>query len=437
MAAESRYTVVEALLTNANGVQIDVKSNIVEYTFFEHVTSPYVHGNFVIVDDMGLKDLMEIKGTELLEIKIRYNDATENEELTIDKLFYISRVEVTSFTNSGAEVLLIHIVEEFVFRNSFKQFSKSYDGTFESMMARILENNFQKQIEVRTSNTSAQGRRKVIVPYLTPLEAAMWLRDRATTRSGFPFILHSSLYNNNFILNDLENVINKTTRPRNADFPLEYNPAKGNLEVGEDIEALIRQVVSIKKVDGENTIKMAENGAIGSLYVNTDVASNQSSESHISVRNILDEMYVNGVLERNTYASFFDPLLQIDGRLMDDYNAVAVHTVESGKTYNNFLGYNDDNADLRMRCNVIKHIFDRNTIEVTMSGALFMIGQVTVGEKLRFIVRSNRTGEFTTVDNRMSGDYCILSVRTVLADGNSSALVNMCKVSDLPPGTAE
>ena len=72
-----------------------------------------------------------------------------------------------------------------------------------------------------------------------------------------------------------------------------------------------------------------------------------------------------------------------------------------------------------------------------MSAALFMIGQVTVGEKLRFIVRSNRTGEFTTVDNRMSGDYCILSVRTVLADGNSSALVNMCKVSDLPPGTAE
>ena len=64
-------------------------------------------------------------------------------------------------------------------------------------------------------------------------------------------------------------------------------------------------------MNGEDSLALYEEGGIGSSYTNIDAGTGQSFTSHISVRDILDDFYTNGIIENTSAQSIFDPSLFI------------------------------------------------------------------------------------------------------------------------------
>jgi len=206
--------------------------------------------------------------------------------------------------------------------------------------------------------------------------------------------------------------------------------------------------MSFKEVDAENSLALYENGAIGSFYASIDAGTGVLSGDHISVRDILDEFYTNKLISADTNQSIFDPSLEIDGKLSDEYNSLHIHQVVSSNTYNQFKSYHDETSllgennsliesRLKAKNKIIRTFLKKNIIDIGMNGSLFFKGKISVGRKLRLLfLNSNVQGDLKDtndqIDKRKSGDYIILATNHRLADEKHTTILRLTKLGELP-----
>ena len=190
---------------------------------------------------------------------------------------------------------------------------------------------------------------------------------------------------------------------------------------------------------------------MGSFYENLDVGTGVSSGTHLSVRDILTEMYTNGIIDNSTTQSIFDPSLLIDGVLSDQYNSYHVHQVSSSKTYNQFLSYHEEatlldednniyESKLKAKNKIIRHILGKNTIDIGIDGVSLFKGKVNVGRRVRVLFLNSDQNTETTAENRIdkrkSGDYLILAIGHKLLNDTHDASMRLTKLGDLPKNFA-
>lgn len=341
---QSQFGILEAsiILSSVKNEDkvVDVRGNIVEVNLFENLYKPYVDSTIVLIDDFGLKKSLNIQGTERLKLVL--GDAENPEEPVVVKYFFFSKINDTQKMNERAELLSISLVEEHVYIDAIKQFSKSYTDELENIITSIADNELGKTVVKSLFEPSVQGPRKIIVPYLSPLEAIQWLRDRATTRTGSPIFLSGSLYTNSLVMSSLDGLLREDVI--NDKLPLRYSSAISGVDADQDQLRPYYEIMSFKEVDAENSLALYENGAIGSFYASIDAGTGVLSGDHISIRDILDEFYTNKLISADTNQSVFDPSLEIDGKLSDEYNSLHIHQVVSSNTYNQFKSYHDETS---------------------------------------------------------------------------------------------
>ena len=198
----------------------------------------------------------------------------------------------------------------------------------------------------------------------------------------------------------------------------------------------------------ECPLQLFGSGAIGSFYENLDAGTGISSGSHLSAREILTEMYTNGLISEDTTQSIFDPSLLIDGRLSDEYNSVYTHQVSSSKTYNQFLSYheeatlidNDNNSyesKLKAKNKIIRMMLKKNTIDMSIDGISLFEGKVNVGKRVRVLflnsdALNDKANIADQIDKRKSGDYLILAIAHKMFENNHEASMRLTKLGDLP-----
>ena len=185
-------------------------------------------------------------------------------------------------------MLSITLVEEHVFIDAVKQISRSYESNIETMIQSIVEGDLGKPIVKNRFSGSAQGIRRVIVPYLSPLQAVYWLKDRATNKIGAPIFVYGDLYSQNVVISDLEGLMRE--EPVNKSLPFYFSDA---IATGEETYNLPRDYYEIKSYtekNMENSMQLYEQGAIGSYYETLDAGTGQKQGAHISVRDIVEEM---------------------------------------------------------------------------------------------------------------------------------------------------
>jgi hypothetical protein len=207
------------------------------------------------------------------------------------------------------------------------------------------------------------------------------------------------------------------------------------------------EIKRFKEMGVDNALALYEDGAIGSLYSNIDASTGQAYSSHISIRDILNDFYVNGLIEDNAVQSIFDPTLEIDGKFSDEYNSLNIHQVTSTNTYNQFKSYHDETqliedqdlfeSRLKAKNKVIRQILKKNKITIEMSGSLFFEQKISPGKRLRVIFLSpNIQGDIkdvnTTVDSRKSGDYLLMAIGHTMLQEKHNVSCELIKLSDLP-----
>ena len=424
---------------------VDIRNKVVQLDFFENLYKPYVDGRIVMMDDFGFKNSLSIQGTERLRLVL--GNETEPNEPTIIKYFFFSKIIDASKANERAEVLSLELIEDHVYVNAVKQISRSYESNFEDMIESIITRDLGKTLIRNKFLGSAQGVRKVIIPYLSPIEAMHWIKDRATTKSGAPIFLHGDLYSDELYLSDFESLMKEP--PINAKVPFQYSEALGHGDENQQELRNYAEVKDFKEIDGENSLSLYEEGAIGSFYANIDAGTGLIASEHISVRDIITEMYLNEVIDPSSTQSLFDPSLEIDGRLSDEYNSLFIHQVTSSNTYNQFQSYHDESvlldannnifeSKLKIKSKIIRQLIKKNRVDITMNGKFFFNGKVTVGNKIRILflnpdVSADDEDTSSLIDFRKSGDFLILAIHHNLPlAGKHNTTLRLTKLGDLP-----
>lgn len=445
---QSQFSILEAsiILSSVKNEDkvVDVRGNIIELVFYENLYKPFVDASIVLIDDFGLRNALSIQGTE--RIKLVLGSASNPEEPTIIKYFFFSQINDVKKMNERSEILSINLVEEHVYVNSVKQFSRSYTNTLENIIKNISENELGKPVEEVLFDGSVQGERKIIVPYMSPLEAMQWIRDRATTRTGSPIFLYGSLYKNAIQMSSLDNLLKEDVL--NEKLPLRYSSAISSVDADHEPLRPYYEIISFKQQGSESSQALYENGSIGSYYASLDAGTGVIVGNHISIRDVVDEFYTNELLSPNTVQSVYDPSLEIDGKLSDEYNSVHIHQVISSGTYNQFKSYHeestilsDDNnlieSRLKVKNKIIRSILKKNIIDIGMNGSLYFAGKISVGRKLRVLfinsnVESDNKDPNKQIDVLKSGDYLILAISHKLVNEKHTAVLRITKLGELP-----
>lgn len=446
MSTQAQFSIIEAsvILSRVEGaeIEVDIRSNVIEFQTFEHLQKPYIDARIVFLDDFGLKDTLSVQGTERLRITI--GDAEDPAQSSFTKFFFFSKVNEVQKQNERSELISLDLVEEHVFINAVKQLSRSYTSNIENMIDQIVSNELGKAVQRYKFEGTAQGIRKVIIPYLSPLEAVNWIRDRATTRTGSPIYLHASLFTNDLRLSDLDSLLKEPSF--NEKYPLRYTTASST-DDNDQLKAYYN-VISVRERNGDNMMHLYEEGAIGSYYANIDAGTGISSGDHISIRDIIDEFYTNNLISQDVTQTVYDPSLLIGGKLSDEYNSLNVFQVTSSGTYNQFQSYHDEavllneyndliESKLKIKNKIIRNILKKNIIDIGVEGKIFLQSQASTGNKVRVLFLNSNTeadekDAVSQLDRRKSGDYLILAMNHRFNESKHVTSLRLTKIGELP-----
>lgn len=451
--ANAEFSIIDAtvILNRVDGtsLQVDISSQIMEFEIFEHLSKPYLDARLVFIDDFGFRDTLSVQGSE--QIVITVGDPEEPDKPIFTKAFFFAKVNDTKKINERAELLSLDLIEDHVLISAVKQFSRSYRGTFEDMIAEIALSELfrgteRKVVKDKFDEGTAQGTRKVVVPYMSPLEAIQWIKDRATTRSGGPIYLRSSLYTNDLLLSDFDSLMREEAV--NLKAPMRYSSASASIDQGDDALRPYFEIASYAERDNADMLRLYEDGAVGSFYTTIDAGKGTTLGDHISVRDIIDEMYTLDILSKDQSQSIFDPALLIGDKLSDEYDSLNIFQVTSSGTYNQFESYHDEaqlldqannlvESKLKVKNKIIRMIMTKNLLDIGIDAKVLLEGRIESGSKLRLLflspnVSADEKDQSEQIDRRKSGDYMILAVNHRFLEGGHSAVLRLTKLGELP-----
>ena len=163
--------------------KINIAQHVDELEIYENINLPYLTGTFSMKDDMRFYDGVGINGTEVIEITL---ESPENPANTILKRFSIVKITSTAKAADNIEVLEIKIAENSLFNNNLMQINKVYSGTPDIIVAKILKDNLNLDMDLPLIKPY-QKSLKVVIPYMTPFDAALWVCSMMSTQLGLPY----------------------------------------------------------------------------------------------------------------------------------------------------------------------------------------------------------------------------------------------------------
>jgi hypothetical protein len=446
--SQVKFAIVEAIvvttISDGNEIEIDIKPNIIEFQTFEHISKPYVDATLSFVDDFGLLNQLAFRGTERFRITFGQTDDIHAPLYT--KFFFVNKITDVLKSNDRSEILSVDLVEDILYIDSIKQLSRSFTAPIEEIIEEICSTELSKTVIRDDFAGSAQGPRKIVVPYMSPLQTIEWLKTRATTRTGSPIYLRASIFSNNLFLCDFDTLVKRNVV--NEKLPLRYTSAEAMVDDVDERSRAYFNVLTYKEINSGDMMLDYENGNVGSYYANLDVASGITSGSHISVRDIITEFYSTNIIASNVAQQIFDPTLKIGDKLSDEYDSLSIFQVTSSNTYNQFMSYHDETvlvdqdnniteSKLKIKNKIIRSILKKNVIDIGIEGRMVFESRISPGNKIRVIFLNSDTASINNdtasqIDRRKSGDYFILAVNHIFKDAGHFTQMRLTKINEAP-----
>jgi hypothetical protein len=387
---------------------------VVEVNIYEDLSKGFLTGGIVIQDDLDIYRVADLVGTERIVVEFETPDRSSG---LITKTFIIEEITDNIKTNDQSSFLSMALIEDIKFYNDLIRFSKAYTGTGEDIISAIAKDKLGREVVIESKVSSFQQAFRYIVPFQDPLSAIYTVLSKMTTETGLPFFFYSSVVDNKFYLTDLQTIIQE--KSFNEVMPFVYDQFN---TVKSDIES---QAVNITNLDLgllENTLEIALDGGMGSQYNSVNATTGSPFKFHIDMADWFARLTEAELFpkEQNFIAfdkKFIADPLQFDNKSITDYNTKIVTRVTS-QPYNDTNGFSQEAypaAEIytMIRKSVISHLM-KNIYSINMPGLLFGFSIKTcVGHQVRMNVKRNNTdiNTNTTIDEKRSGDFVILSKR--------------------------
>lgn len=405
-----RIKVVSVVIdSNRLTKSIDITSMVSEINIFENLFKPYLTGNMLWTDDADLQRIGNLGGTEI--VKFTYKSILSGETFT--KNFVIATIKSTKI-NDNVSQLSCTLIEQIGYLNDVMKISKSYKGTGEEIIKKIVHDNLLTEVEV-LADASVQSEFKYIFPYITPFDGIDVILKKITTDSGLPYFLYSSLTRDKLVLTDLGTILRD--EPFNPKALAYSQGATNNADIQEQLFSL---ETFEEAMMNESTLNMATSGGIGARYNLINATSGEVQTAHIDVTAVVQRlMDMNILKDPNPLVDLLFTPNEEDGRTLPEFDSVVFSQV-AAETYpeSGYGGLTEEATTpqyfLRIiRAGMLNHL-TKNRYKVTGPGAIMTAADSsTVGNKVKIHVLNNAFGAIgsRSVDQKKSGEFIITAKR--------------------------
>ena len=397
-----------------------------ELAIYEHIDLPYLTAKMVLSDTRDLNTKINFQGTERISVVL---SIPGNETKRVTKNFMITHIENVAPTNDTSEVMVLSMIEEHFYFSEANAISKAFSGKPEEIIEEILQNELQLQIEKRLTGPSRQSPIRVVIPYWSPLNAARWLKNRATTDYGMPFYLYSTLNDENLIMTDLEYLIGEQNPPMNDGRDYRFDQAYSQNAAAGTVFDQAFVVENYQIARANDGFRMLTEGAVNSRYNFINTLTNQSliaDDIRETDQTAMEDLVERGVISPEL-GKIYDPDLEFQDRSIYDYTASSITRIVTSNSYeDNFLNYYEeenpyDYRITQVRPQIYRNYMTKTPISFMAPGYNFLgPGAGSVGKKINLLILKNDQDVFeggsleAAKDAKRSGPHIIYSMRHVL-----------------------
>jgi len=417
---QSEFKLIAATFsTNRGGNEYiyDITRSIIEFEIYEHLDKSYLTSKFVIENSENVFEAIDFQGTEKISIEVQSTEV-EDVGLSIIKTFVASKMEKAIRPNENSEVIFIQAYEDIAFKSNLLNINKCYTGNITSIVSRIFTEYLDKS--VIASNVADQSQIKVIVPNMTPIVAAQWIKNRATTSDGLPFYFYSTFARDEIFLTDLGSILRE--KIVNEDYPYLYYQS-----ASQQINSRSTPILNYNYENVEDTLKLIKNGVIGAQYTFIDTFKNTNDVVNFNItKDAIKKLQENDYLGSSKRPIHNESIF--DGISIDQYVSKNISVVSSSGAYtsenysiNSLLEENaSSNQKKRLIGNSIRNMITKSPISIIVHGQQFIRGdnQYTIGNKARLIfIDTDRpmNDDVPLIDTKKSGDYVIYAAKHVFS----------------------
>jgi hypothetical protein len=394
------------------GKTFSIAGNLIEFSIYEHLDTPYLTANFTIIDTNNMFETMDFQGGEFLKVSFQSLE-TQDKASLISKTFAIDKILKTTRPDERTEVVVLHGFEDIVIKSSVKNVNKHYKNTPDNIITSILSEYLSKDLSIAPE--IGQSSMDVIVPNMHPIEAATWIKNRITSSDGLPFYLYSTLYSDALYLVDLGSILNK--EPINSKLPFLYLQSAGH-----GIDNNYIPILAYKQENVEDVMSLIRKGYVGSEYsfLNTLKGENETVKFDVA-----DDVFYN-LAEKNYFKNqpkfVYAPDQKIDDIKTSSYSSKHITKIASSGAYTQDI-YKSNSLDeeislggyrKRIVGDAIKNFMTKTPISITVPGRAFMRGDgdYTIGNiiKVMFLDVQHSKDE-AGIDSKKSGYYTMYAAR--------------------------
>ena len=458
MASQPQEYIIEKALITADrfgGASYDIRAYIFNLSFFEDLEKPYVTGQIMFMDDIGLIQDIQLKGTEQISIKVRTQDPSLSAdwEMTFN---IVSVIEATK-TSERVEAYHINLISPHAFRDQNIKISRSYTGRVTEISEAILKNHLDVEVDRSYSGgeQEAQNPVRIITPYISPLESIVWLIDRATTEVGAPYYIYQTLYDqtpgeggagvkDKLRVGNLETMM--TAPAFNEDLHAQHTISGANQVALKSLEEQKTTVKAYTVANVEDTLKLSQEGALGANLIQLDTFTSQRFIRHLNTSDLLDrlasrEIITGGRDKQNVFdekqkinvAGEEKTLGECDSRFLTSINSFGTYG-----TVNSYADVQDQSQAMnKIRSSAVKSLLNRNMMDVTITGALTFAPKAAGGNSLLTVgdvifidfIESDVDKQAPKKNMELSGLYLIHKARNIYRDTIHETVLSVTKLA--------
>lgn len=427
-----RLIIDKAVITAGDGTtKADIARTLTDIVIYEHIDKPYLTGSVSFLDTEGVFDLIQFKGLEEFKFEARF---PEDPSPTINRKFVIDATVDTSKNNDNSELITLHFVEEIAFISSFLNVNKSYTGSSREIVEKIITDSFPDVNLSRDDEKEAKYDMQVIVPNMTPLGAANWIKDRTTSTSGTPYYLFSTLGQSGKLhFMSLAHMLEAP--PVNSK---EYRYSQSTTQQAAESRDPDAQYYDIKNYEQIplNISNLIDKGLISSQQGWWDTALSGDGGTQFEIENTIGqvpEFSIDNFKFKNKYEHKGENLNRIQSRKQYSIHASYPYN----KDYKSFREL--ENLNRSMTSKAIRHILTSGALNIATSGRKFIVGRKnrTLGNSIniRFLnndipTKSGGIDEMT--DKVKSGKHMIYAVRHNISLERYNVTLTCTKLENLP-----
>lgn len=400
----SQYEINDIVIISKTG-NIDVRKLMNELNIYDNILLPFMSGNILISDSIGLLDKMSFDGSEF----IRLNISKDDDDIAIDKTFRIYTITDRVAVNSTNESYVLHFCSEEQFFALQKKISQTYTDTYSNIAYKILTDHLKVKEKKIGIFEDSYGIASYNVNNINPIEGVQTCAKRSMNIDNIPnFLFFENKWGINFVSMSTLFQMQKNT------------PIKLNMEIknaGEDPIKKLYGVLMSKVITQGNTLKKIMEGRDASKMIGFDFLTNKFEEEDVSIFGkdglmdkadalMNDSFSLNALTNRDDLTSQFEFNSK---RIFNIVNSLSDSSKYVKKNSQKTIHYDKKEEYILQRSAVFSNFFDKR-IQLHVPGNFQFTSGVLV--ELEYPEKSIRIdGETDIEDKTNSGNFIVSGTR--------------------------